>query len=212
MGNIVDAVLRMGQCSCRSCGWLHRFACSVHPPSSHSIPSPPTHPPDFILHHFPPSFFTSSFTLVQTHSTHVLSPAFSFFSPHFSQTPSHPLTRLITFLLHHFSYVYYGASCVPDRDLTLFRCPFPFLPLSEMSPCRRDVQPLKQTALRGVRFHTTHRHGMLWQASMFVFLRADVFRKMRTGTSQKTRRCDDEIGKFWGVSDGKTNLKVGIVC
>ena len=109
-------------------GCTDSHAPSVHPPSSHSVPSPPTHPPDFILPHFPPSFFTSSFTLVQTHSTHVLSPAFSFFSPHFSPTPSHPSTRLITFLLHHFSYVYYGASCVHDRDLTLFPCPSPSFP------------------------------------------------------------------------------------
>ena len=114
--------------------------------------------------------------------------------------PSPPLLRLL-----------WGFLCPRQRPHTL-SLPFPFLPLSEMSPCRRDVQPLKRTALRGVRFHTTHRHGMLWQPSTFVFLRADVFRKMRTGTSQKTRRCDDEIGKFGGVSDGKTNLKVGIVC
>lgn len=108
-------------------GCTDSHAPSVHPPSSPSVPSPPTHPPDFILPHFPPSFFTSSFTLVQTHSTHVLSPAFSF-PPHFSQTPSHPLTRRVTFILHHF-YVYYAASCVPDRVLPLFPCPFPFFPL-----------------------------------------------------------------------------------
>ena len=129
VGNIVvDAVLRTGLCPCRSCGWLHRSTCSVRPSSLFSFrPFSPTHPPDFILPHFPPSFFTSSFTLVQTHSTHVLSPAFSF-PPHFSQTPSHPLTRRVTFILHHF-YVYYAASCVPDRVLPLFPCPFPFFPL-----------------------------------------------------------------------------------
>ena len=202
---------RRDACPRCSCGWLRRCTCSVQPssifpfrPLLTRLILPTSSFPTSLLHssrrHSHTSRLTRSLSRLLSHA---------FFPPRFSQTHSHSLTRQTTFHTTSPTLIM-GPSCVPDPDPS-FLALFPSLPFSEMSPCRHVVQPLKQTPLRGACFDTTHRCGMLWGASQFVFWRADVFQKTRTGTSQKTRRRDDEIGKVVGASDVKTNLKVGIV-
>ena len=155
MRNASSSMLCYGRDACppRSCGWLRRCTCSVQHSSIFPIrpPSHPTHPPDFILPHIHPSFFTSSFTHVQTHSTHVLSP-FSLILP--SALPAKSFTSIDSSdRLHsppHLLHLLWGRLASLTGPSSSFLAVSPSLPFSEMSSCRREFQPLIRTPLRGV--------------------------------------------------------------